>query len=109
MNNDVQQGAPCCLFQFEGELRADHVEGLAGLLGTGNGDDAGGLDPRHILVDCRRVVRFDDHALEALVNFQAQVEAAGGKVMLVGIGHPRLTNVVFLEENDTGTSLSGMA
>lgn len=106
MNNDVQQGAPCCLFQFEGELRADHVEGLVELVSTTPADQ-----PRHILVDCRRVSRFDDQALEALVQFQSDVAAKGGKVMLVGIGHPKLRNVVFLDarEGDSNPSLSGTA
>lgn len=104
MNNDVQQGAPCCLFQFEGELRADHVEGLVELLSASPVDE-----PRHILVDCRRVTRFDDDALNALVDFQGGVEERGGKVMLVGIGHPRLLNVVFLDthEGDSNNSLTG--
>lgn len=95
MNNDVQQDASCCLFQFEGELRQDHVEGMSDLV-----EASAGNEPRHILVDCRRVSRFDETALEALVDFQSSVAARGGKVVLVGLAHPRLKDVIFLDWNE---------
>ena len=94
MNNDVQQDASCCLFQFEGELRADHVEGLCDLVLASPATQA-----RHVLIDCQRVTRFDEAALEALVDFQQCVSQSGGKVMVVGVGHPQLKHVIFLEEN----------
>jgi anti-anti-sigma regulatory factor len=92
MNNDVQRDASCHLFQFEGELRADHVEGLYALM-TASSDPT----PRHILVDCHRVNRFDDDAVAALVAFQQSMADLGGKVLLVGIGHPSIDNVVLFE------------
>lgn len=92
MNNDVQQDATCRLFQFEGELRKDHIEALYDLAQASSGSH-----PPHILVDCRRVNKIDEEALEALETFQHSIAEQKGKVILVGIGHPRLTNVVFLE------------
>lgn len=92
MNNDVHHDAACCLFQFEGELRADHVEGLFDLILASPVDE-----PRQVLVDCRLVSRFDDDALEALADFQACIGEMGGKVMVVGLAHPRLRHVVFLD------------
>lgn len=100
MNNDVQRDAACSLFQFEGELRADHVEGLYALAMASNEED-----PRHILVDCHRVTRFDTAAIEALVAFQQSMNDLGNKVMLVGVGHPELDNVVFLEPREPQTPL----
>lgn len=91
MNNDVQKDASCCLLQFEGELRADHIEGLCDLV-VGSKES-----PRYILVDCQRVERCDDSAVDALVNLERCVADAGGKVMVVGLAHPRLTHVVLLE------------
>jgi anti-anti-sigma regulatory factor len=91
MNNDVQRDASCSLFQFEGELRADHVEGLYALAMASSEEE-----PRCILVDCHRVTRFHQDAVEALVAFQQAMTDLGHKVMLVGVGHPELDNVVFL-------------
>lgn len=71
---------PCRLVQFEGELRADHVEALDAIVGD---------DPSHVVVDCTRVVSYDEQALEALVDFEHRAEAAGGKVLLVGVCHPQ--------------------
>ena len=92
MNNDVRQEASCCLFQFEGELRSDHVEGLRDLV-----DPAHRPGPCHVLVDCHRVSHYEEGAISALVAFQHDVAEAGGKVVLMGIEHPDLTRVVFLE------------
>ena len=101
MNNDVQRDASCSLFQFEGELRADHVEGLYALA-MASMDEA----PRCILVDCHRVTRYRDAAVEALVAFQQAMNDLGHKVMLVGVGHPELDNVVFLEPREPYTPLT---
>ena len=95
MNNDVQRDASCHLFQFEGELRADHVEGLYALV-TASDDPT----PRHVLVDCHRVTRFDDNAVAALSAFQQAVADLGGKVLLMGIGHPSIDNVVLFEPRE---------
>jgi anti-anti-sigma regulatory factor len=92
MNNDVQRDASCSLFQFEGELRTDHVEGLYALMLASSDQE-----PRHILVDCHRVTRFDEDAVAALVAFQKTLSDLGSKVLLVGVGHPELANVMFLE------------
>ena len=100
MNNDVQRDASCGLYQFEGELRADHVEGLYALV-TASSDH----EPRHILVDCSRVTRFDEAAVAALVAFQQTMNDLGSKVMLVGVGHPELDNVVFLEPRTPETPI----
>jgi anti-anti-sigma regulatory factor len=95
MNNDVQRDASCVLFQFEGELRADHVEGLYALaLASSN------QDPRHFLVDCHRVTRFTGDAVQALIAFRQTMIDLGNKVMLVGVGHPEAENVVFLERHE---------
>ena len=101
MNNDVQQDAICRLFQFEGELRADHIEALYDLAQASTDSQ-----PPQILVDCRRVNRFDEEALEALEVFQRSIAEQHGKVILVGIGHPRLTNVVFLETSAGDAAIS---
>jgi anti-anti-sigma regulatory factor len=94
MNDDVQRDAACCLFQFEGELRADHVEGMFDFVLAASGETA-----RNVLVDCRRVARFDDEALQAMADFEACLTAMGGKVMVVGLGHPTLRSVIYLEDH----------
>lgn len=90
MNNDVQPRSHSCLFQLEGELRADHVEGLRGMA-LANGE------PGCILIDCRHVSHYVDGAFDALVALEREVMALGGKVMLVGIQHPDLQHGVLLE------------
>ena len=89
MNKDVLSGSPCRLMQFEGELRPDHVEALDGLTGLDSAP--------HVLVDCRRVTRYREGALEALVAFEQRTVAAGGKVLLVGIRHPSLPAGAYME------------
>lgn len=101
MNNDVQQDATCRLFQFEGELRKDHIEALYDLAQASSGSH-----PPHILIDLRRVNRFDDEALEALETFQQSIAEQHGKVILVGVTHPKLTNVIFLEVPATDPAIS---
>ncbi|MFN3432253.1 MAG: hypothetical protein ACK46X_20175 [Candidatus Sericytochromatia bacterium] len=101
MNNDVQRDASCSLYQFEGELRADHVEGLFALATASSSDD-----PRCILVDCHRVARYAPDAVEALVAFQQSMADLGHKVMLVGVGHPELDNVVFLTPREPGAPVT---
>ena len=91
MNNDVHQDASCCLLQFEGELRADHIEGLCDMI------LAPSETPRYILVDCQRVDRCDDAAIEALAALERCAADAGGKVMVVGLAHPKLSHVMLLE------------
>lgn len=100
MNNDVQRDASCGLFQFEGELRADHVEGLYALVTASSNQE-----PQCLLVDCSRVTRFDEGAVEGLVAFQQSMTDLGSKVMLVGVGHPELDNVVFLEPRSQDTPI----
>jgi anti-anti-sigma factor len=93
MNNDVQQDASCSLFQFEGELRADHIEGLkTWVLPTGQ------AQARNLLIDCRKVDRFSQDTLEALVDLQRRVSEQGGKVVVVGIHHPALEGPAFLDK-----------
>ena len=89
MNNDVQSNASCSLVQFEGELRADHVEALESMWGG---------EARQVLLDCRRVTRCSEEALAALGAFQRAAEAHGGKVVVVGLTHPALRHVIFLDE-----------
>lgn len=88
MNNGVQARSRSCLFQFEGELRADHVEALRAMAGHGVGC---------VLVDCRRVATFGDGALDALVAFERDLTHRGGKVMLVGVHHPALRHGLMLD------------
>lgn len=92
MNNDVQRAASCCLFQVEGPLRADHLEGLCELACAG-GDGA----PRDVLLDCRGVTRFDADALAALARFEARVRSSGGQWCVWGLEEPRFTQVLFWE------------
>lgn len=89
MNDDVQSNASCSLVQFEGELRADHIEGLEALWGA---------EGRQVLLDCRHVTRCDEQAFAALAAFQKRIEAQGGKVVVVGLTHPEIRHVIFLEE-----------
>ena len=90
MNDDVRTQSHSCLFQLEGELRADHVEGLRAMA-------LAHVDPGCVLVDCRRVTTYLDGAFAALVELEQAVTARGGKVMLVGISHPDLRTGVLLE------------
>jgi hypothetical protein len=90
MNNGVHTRSHSSLFQFEGELRTDHVEGLRAMVGTG--PTAG-----CVLVDCRRVATFAEGALEALVAFERDIMSRGGKVMLVGVHHPALRHGLLLD------------
>ena len=88
MNKGVQHRSHSCLFQFEGELRADHVEGLREMTGPG---------PGCVLVDCRRVGTFGEGALDALVAFERDITNRGGKVMLVGVQHPALRHGLMMD------------
>lgn len=92
MNNDVQHDATCCLFQFEGELRADHVEGVQELFLASVSHE-----PRHVLVDCHRVSHCDEDALQAMVTFEQAVRDSGGKLLVVGLHAPGLSHVVDLD------------
>ncbi|HEY9723156.1 MAG TPA: STAS domain-containing protein [Oscillatoriaceae cyanobacterium] len=95
MNNDVQRDATCCLFQFEGELRADHVEGVQDLFLASPSHE-----PRHVLVDCRRVSACDEEALQAMVGFEHTVQDTGGKLIVVGLNCPGLSRVVYLGSDE---------
>ena len=92
MNKGVQTRSQSCLFQFEGELRADHVEGLREMSCAGPGPR-----PSCVLVDCRRVTAFGEGALDALVAFERDVTGRGGRVMLVGVQHPALRHGLMLD------------
>ena len=85
---EPQAPTDCRLFQFEGDLRADHVEGLEAFV---EGQSV------NVLLDCHRVRAFDEAALDALVALNEQVSHGGGKMVLVGMVHPKLSHVLFLD------------